>query len=155
MSKFQELCNSYAEDQEAWRAYETECLGVLLAVVEQIRTDWGFPKDYVSFMPTDKEPEPNRNYGPAGACHFDADGFFCLGVAITLEMAPNVSPKKKLLIPICVRKADGSYLLRAGKQGEVIPAPSKDAADLAPFLDHFFAEVQGGLARLKGYLKKK
>ena len=92
VTKFDELCAAFAESRSKFFKYRDECLGLATKLISGLVQYLEIPRDCVSFVPLDKEPEPDRQYHIIGAMHLDDDTFWHVGVQLRIYEAPNVSP---------------------------------------------------------------
>jgi|SRR6266853_2103981 len=119
MSKFDEMCSAYTNARNEWQKYRDLCFQYLGILAGGFIAYCGIPESYVSFVPLNEEPVENRVYSLPGATHFDDDGFWSLGLLITLFEKPNVFPHRTVLIPLFLKEEGRKVLVRIGRDGNL------------------------------------
>ena len=108
MTKFEEMWQAHAQCVQAWNEYRNRSYGNLMTLYQGFNKHCQIPPDCITPAPLDKEVEPGRMYGPAGAIHFDTkEGYWCLGFILNLEGS-------RLLLEIDLREQAGKILVKRG-----------------------------------------
>jgi hypothetical protein len=108
VSKFKEMYECVLLARKKWSSYRESCWKNLGSLVNGFAAYCEIPKEQVGFLPLDKEPKEDTIYGLAGAVHLAEDGYWHLGLVITLD------PYQRVLIRICLREQDGVVMVKAG-----------------------------------------
>ncbi len=117
MSKFEEMCESVAACNRRWIEHRGRCYQNLNRLVAGFKKYCEIPEANICFLPLDKEPKKNTQYNIVGATHFnDNDGYWHLGLCMTLTKNPNVFPKQRVLVAICITEHDGKVMVKRGPE---------------------------------------
>jgi hypothetical protein len=117
MSKFDEMVQARVQCTKTWIEYRNRSYKNLMTLAQGFIAYCDIPEDCFALAPLDKDIEPNTNYGPAGAIHFDsADNFWHLGMIVTLREAPNVFPRPRVLLGVAIKEQAGKIIVKRGKE---------------------------------------
>jgi hypothetical protein len=143
MTKFEELCNSYANARKRFFNYEDECLHFGEKMVDGLTEYLECPPEQVNYYPPDKESDPNVSYNIHSATILGDDGFWQIGIGIGLYEAPNVRPQENVRSTLLIRKDDSHYVVKYGKQSqEEYRISEEDEGELKKFYGHVFEEIK-------------
>jgi|SRR5947209_3228308 len=118
MSKFDEMCSVYTNARNEWQTYRDLCFQYLGILSRGFIAYCGIPESYISFVPLNNDPVEGRQYSLPGAIDFDDDGFWSLGLRITLFEKPNVFPHRMILVPLFLKDEGHKVLVRIGRDGD-------------------------------------
>lgn len=119
MSKFIELCETFKDSRDEYIVYRDTCYNFMGTLVHKLIDSWQCPEEAITWIPVDKDIEPNTRYSIPGAMTLDEDAWWHLGLVITLYVKPNVFPQEKLLLDICLKKDEDGFILKvAGPDNE-------------------------------------
>ena len=143
MTKFEELCESYASARKKFFNYEDECMEFGVKIVDGLKKYLECPSEQINYYPPDKESDPNVSYNIQGATKLGEDGFWHVGIGIGLYEAPTVRPQENVRSRFLIKKDDGHFVVKYGKEShdEFRVCEDKEE-DLEKFYDHIFEEIK-------------
>jgi hypothetical protein len=143
MTRFEELCESYANARKGFFDYENECMEFGTKMVEGLREYLECPPEQVNYYPPDKESDPNVTYNIHGATILGEDGFWNVGIGIGIYEAPNVRPQENVRSTLLIKKNDSHFVVKYGKESkEEFRIYEDKEKDLKEFYDHIFEEIK-------------
>lgn len=143
MTKFEELCESFANARKRYFNYENECMDFGIKMVDGLKEYLQCPPEQVNYYPPDKESDPNISYNIHGATILGEDGFWHVGIGIGLYEAPNVRPQENVRSVLLIRKDNSHFVVKYGREStEKFKICEDDKEDLEKFYDHVFEEVK-------------
>ena len=104
MSKFEELCKSYKTSRENFLSNKDDSYSFAATLVENYIRYLQIPRECLKFLPLNKQIKPNTTYTLFGSIHFDEDGFWHLGVQITIRTVQEDIPEQEVLICFMFKK---------------------------------------------------
>lgn len=113
MTRFEELCASYATARKNFFGYREACWGIASTLVKGMIEYFQCPEDVVTLVPLNEEVTPGR-YTIPGAMHFADDSFWHLGVKFRIYQAPNTHPQEEFLIDFHIKKLNDFFLVKMG-----------------------------------------
>lgn len=114
-----------------------------MTLVQGFTAHCQIPPDCVSLAPVDKEIEPGAIYGVAGAAHFDtSEGYWCLGLIVTLRESATTWPQSRILLEIDLREQAGKFLVRRGKGDNPREIDISDQKQREEFYDSIATRVK-------------
>lgn len=142
MSKFDELCGAYKTAQDNYSNYHTACVKFYGTLVSEFVKYLDCPREQVTFLPLDKEPDPGSTYSIPGAMHLDDDTYWHLGFRLTLYISPNTFPHQPILLRLLAKKVDDHFLVKLGKDGPQFKVHENNPKELEPFFDSLFTAIK-------------
>lgn len=143
MTRFEELCESYANARKRFFNYEEECMEFGAKMVNGLTKYLECPPEQVNYYPPDKESDPNVSYNIHGATKLGEDGFWHVGIGIGLYETPNRRPQENVRSRLLIKKDDGYFVVKYGKQSQDEFRICEDKEDdLEKFYDHIFEEIK-------------
>jgi len=136
MSKFTEMGDAVASARKKWSDFRDRCWKDLDSIIKGFVEYCEIPREQVSFSPLDTDPEEGVQYAFAGAVHYAEDGYWHLGLVITLI------PFQPLLIELCVNDRDGKVAVKAGRDGKPRTINLQNPTERAAFYDEIVEDVK-------------
>lgn len=135
MSKFDEMCAAYVESRKNWFSYRDKCSDAMRRLAAGFIKYCEIPEDQVRLVPVTGEDRQGKTFSLLGAMNVEDQGFWQLGMQITLFEKPNQYPHQPILIVLGVKDHDGKLQVMVGKDGEVQLLNIDDKEQLANFYD--------------------
>jgi hypothetical protein len=143
MTRFEELCQSFANARKRYFNYENECMDFGEKMVDGLVEYLECPPEQVNYYPPDKESDPNVSYNIHGASMLGEDGFWHVGIGIGIYEAPNVRPQENVRSTLLIKKENGCFTVKYGKESsDEFRICEDDEEDLEKFYGHVFEEVK-------------
>ncbi len=143
MTRFEELCESFANARKRYFNYENECMDFGVKMVDGLVEYLECPPEQVNYYPPDKESDPNVSYNIHGASMLGEDGFWHVGIGIGIYEAPNVRPQENVRSTLLIKKENGCFTVKYGKESsDEFRICEDDEEDLEKFYGHVFEEVK-------------
>ncbi|MGB9937216.1 MAG: hypothetical protein ACPK7O_05800 [Methanobacterium sp.] len=143
MTRFEELCESYANARKRYFNYENECMEFGMKMVNGLKEYLQCPPEQINYYPPDKESDPNVSYNIHGATKLGEDGFWHVGIGIGLYEAPNVRPQENVRSTLLIRKDDGHFIVKYGRESKDEFRICEDREEeLDKFYEHIYEEVK-------------
>jgi hypothetical protein len=143
MTRFEELCESYANARKRYFNYEDECLKFGEKMVDGLVKYLECPPEQVNYYPPDKESDPNVSYNIHGATKLGDDGFWNVGIGIGIYEAPNSRPQENVRSTLLIKKHNSHFIVKYGRESTDEFKICKDKEeDLKKFFDHVFEEIK-------------
>jgi len=144
MSKFEKLCQSFANARKRYFNYEKECMEFGGKMVNGLVDYLECPPEQVNYYPPDKESDPNVRYNIKGATILGEDGFWQIGIGIGLYEAPNVRPQENVRSTLLIKKEDSHFIVKYGRESddEFRIDENNEEDDLKEFYNHIYHEIK-------------
>lgn len=142
MSKYQELCQAYAVSRKAYMDYREASLTFTQSLIQALMRYLEIPEGQVTFVPVNKEPDPEAIYPLAGAMHLEDDAYWHLGVVLNLGDPSGACPPQAVLLKLLVKHREGTFGVRLGQDEEDILIRPDFPQDMTEFLEHVFTAVK-------------
>lgn len=143
MTRFEELCGSFANARKRYFNYEKDCMEFGEKMVDGLVKYLECPPEQVNYYPPDKESDPNVSYNIHGATVLGEDGFWHVGIGIGIYEAPNVRPQENVRSTLLIKKEDGRFTVKYGRESkDEYRICEDDKEDFDKFYGHVFEEVK-------------
>jgi len=142
MSKFEELCKSYATARENYFNYRNACWDFASHLVSGMIDYFQCPKEQVKFIPLKGDEKPGSVYTLMGAMHLDDDTFWHLGVGLTLYIAPNVFPHETILLPLLIKKVTDYFIVKLDGHQKEFKIHIDKTDEFDTFYEFVFQQIQ-------------
>lgn len=143
MTRFEELCKSYANARKKYFNYEDECMRFGVDMVNGLVKYLECPPEQVNYYPPDKESDPNISYNIHGATILGEDGFWHVGIGIGLYEAPKLRPQENVRSTLLIKKVDDHFIVKYGKESpDEFKICEGKVEDLNEFYDYIFEEIK-------------
>ena len=143
MTRFEELCESYANARKKFFNYEHECMDFGSKMVAGLAEYLECPPEQVNYYPPDKESDPNVTYNIQGATILGEDGYWHVGIGIGIYEAPNVRPQENVRSTLLIKKNNSHFIVKYGKLSKEEYRICEDKKeDFKEFYDHVFEEIR-------------
>jgi len=143
MTRFEKLCQSFANARERYFNYETECLEFGEKMIQELVEYLECPPEQVNYYPPDKESDPNVKYNIHGAKMLGDDGFWQIGIGIGLYEAPNVRPQENVRSTLLIKKIDSHFIVKYGREShDEFRVDEETDEGLNEFFDHIYHEIK-------------
>ncbi|WGE28662.1 hypothetical protein PHA77_14525 [Edwardsiella tarda] len=158
VSKFKELCSAYHEFRDQLSDARNNAFDMSKRVAFYYKQYLGLDNEGAfKLIPLDERVRDDLKYSPAGATHLGDDGFWYLGVELTVYKNKNTYPQQPFLVRFkFLRKEDGSYLLNVdGLNAASIITDMDDATQFSPVFDKVQENILGYFNENLKFLKGK
>lgn len=119
MSKFEEMCSTFAKARQDWIEYRDRCVPIYAKFVQGFVKYCEIPPDLISFLnPTDTEKKIEPEPLPLAMQFRQEDNYWTVGLRITLYEGPNVLPYQNIWTEIWVREKDGKTIFKLSEKGK-------------------------------------
>ncbi len=143
MTRFERLCESFANARKRYFHYETECMEFGEKMVDGLVHYLECPPEQVNYYPPDQKSDPNVRYNIHGATILGDDGFWQIGIGIGLYEAPNVRPQENVRSTLLIKKDDSHFVVKYGRESHEEYRIAKDDGEaLDEFYDHVYHEIK-------------
>jgi hypothetical protein len=143
MTRFDELCESYASARKKFFNYEEECMEFGVKMVDGLVEYLECPPEQVNYYPPDKESDPNVSYNIHGATVLGEDGFWHVGIGIGLYESHNRRPQENVRSTLLIKKDDNSFIVKYGKESkDEFKICEDNEESLEKFYGHVFEEIK-------------
>jgi len=146
MSKFDELCAEYKNYRSEFSSVRSDAISFSGWIVSHYLSYLGISHDSPAFrlIPLEGEEKVNSTYSPFGATHLDDDGYWCMGIRLTIYEQKNMHPQLPLVIGIkFLRNVDNSHTVGLlGSDSKFKISRDDDGRDLIPFFDSIQKEIK-------------
>lgn len=142
MSKFEELCQSYAISQKKYREYEQDCMSFIQKFYNGFIAHAEIPREQIYLVPLHEEPTPGSMYSPLGAMNLEDDTYYHLGVVLTVYTAPKQFPQQSLQIHLQVKKTDGVFLVKITTDDEPVKIALENQQDYIGVYDKIISLIK-------------
>ncbi|NUP09380.1 MAG: hypothetical protein HOW73_25280 [Polyangiaceae bacterium] len=139
-TKFENLCLSYGAARDRWFEYRGECREFLIRVSKMMVDDWKLPE--LRYRPLEGKPEEDREYEAGAAIHLDDDGYFHLGVVLTVVDPPENASRQDVVIRICAKKVGSTFHLRFGREDPHAVIPDDDDDAILRALEGLYEQIK-------------
>jgi hypothetical protein len=111
MSGYSVLCHAYRKAYSDYWDYKGACSNFVNDLFDGML---GWPSEKIQYIPTLNDPDPGTLYTPWGAMDLDNDGFFHLGVLLTVDPSGRHSTHvaHHVLLRLSVRKQDDTFIVK-------------------------------------------
>ncbi|EGT3573982.1 hypothetical protein F6R83_13430 [Citrobacter amalonaticus] len=161
MSKFKELCSAYNDFRDQLADTRSNAFDMSNRVAFYYRQYLGIDNEEAfKLTPLVGQVRNGVKYSPAGATHLGDDGFWHLGIELTVYRNANTYPQQPFKVSFkFIRNEDGSYLLDVdGLNAASIITDVTNAAQFHPVFDKIQENIldyfNENLEFLKGKHKK-
>ena len=143
MSKFEEMCTAFATGQKARDAYEERCVQNLARLVQGFAAYCAFPDGMLKVVPLDKEIEHKMTYFLPSVANESDDGFWNVGLWITLAEPRNARQWAELLIALSVAENDsGKTVVKIAERDTPRPIDPADPQQLNEFCERLVGMIK-------------
>ncbi|MGZ7043961.1 MAG: hypothetical protein ACXVHM_05155 [Methanobacterium sp.] len=142
MTRFEELCESFANAREKYFHYEEECMRFGEKMVDGLKKYLECPPEQVNYYPPDKESDPNVSYNIHGATKLSDDGFWHVGIGIGLYEAPNIRPQENVRSTLLIKKENSHFIVKYGKESEDEFKLDYKEENFKELYDYIFEEIK-------------
>jgi hypothetical protein len=142
MSKYDELCQAYANSRKAYVDYRNACFGFAQELLEGLFGFLQVPEGRIRIVPVSREPDPEAVYTLSSAMHLDDDTYWHVGVVVDLVDASGTFPPQAVLLKLLVKRHDGVFFVRLGRDGEDMRVRDGYPQDIAVFMNHVFTAIK-------------
>ena len=142
MSKFEQICDAYAQSRKSFRKYEETCRNFARDIVFGLIDYYEWPRNQeITYIPLGEEISPNdRFYALAGAMRMDADAFWHFGVELTVEDQGGSHPLR-FLMSFFIKKVGSHFIVKLGVDGREIKIHEDRQGELHPFYEAVFMQI--------------
>ncbi|MEM7333875.1 MAG: hypothetical protein AAF490_17435 [Chloroflexota bacterium] len=143
MSKYEEICKSYADARRAFRDYQTTCRDFARDLIYGMIDYFEWPQDQeITYIPLGEEISPNdRFYAIAGAMRMDDHAFWHFGVELTVRESATSGHPTTILMSFFIKKTGSHFIVKLGGNGREIKIHENRKNDLDPFFDAVFKQI--------------
>ncbi|MDI6724288.1 MAG: hypothetical protein QMD61_06540 [Methanobacterium sp.] len=143
MTKFDKLCESFANARKRYFNYENECLEFGAKMVDGLVEYLECPPEQVNYYPPDKESDPNVKYNIKGATKLGEDGFWHIGIGVGLYEAPHIRPQENVRSTLLIKKDDSHFIVKYGREAsDEFRVGEDNEEDLKQFYRHIYHEIK-------------
>jgi hypothetical protein len=144
MSKFEEMCKTFADARDTWIGYKDRCWQYITTLSTGFVKYCDIPQGHFAFVPV-RNAEPEKKYTPPDAIQFESDGYFHVGWRITLCESPNTFPHQSVLVALALRESEqGKVMIKRGWEQEAQEIDLKNESQRQAFYN-------GVVQRIKEY----
>ena len=121
MSKYSELCESFASAYVNYRKYESDCNELALVLWKYMVDYFEIPQEQITLYRINElgEFEPCA-FPMLNAMLLREDAFFEIGIGLTLYQTMNDFPHETIILPIHFSiDTEGFYKTRLGEEGKI------------------------------------
>lgn len=154
MSKFDELCRSFAEARRQYSAYRDEHFRFADRLIRGLIEYFEIPQSQIRYVPTDEEVKTNDQYTLLGAMHLDNDTFWHLGVIITFFDKPDRFPKQPVLFVFRMKQKSDKFIIQNNPQDKEHIIDPNSREDFIRFYDSLFDSINNYFS-LQAFLEKE
>ncbi|HBU6186673.1 hypothetical protein ACHHZ2_17480 [Citrobacter freundii complex sp. 2024EL-00237] len=158
MSKFEELCSAYKNFRDQLSDTRHNAYSMAHRIAYNYRKYLELDNDAVlKLIPLDRPVQSGTMYTPAGATHLGEDGFWHLGVELTVYMGANIHPQQTFTISFkFIKNEDGSHLLDVDDlNASTIISDVNNATEFNPVFDKIHENIIGYFNENLEFLKGK
>ncbi|MEG5965752.1 MULTISPECIES: hypothetical protein [Enterobacter cloacae complex] len=159
MSKFDELCAAYKNFRSEYSSVREDAISFSGWLVAQYLSYLGIDHSSPAFrlIPLVGEEKVNSTYSPFGATHLGDDGYWCMGIRLTIYEQKNMHPQLPLQIGIkFLRNIDSSHTVGLlGSDSTFKVSRDDDGRELNVFFDSIQKEIQKVLKAQADFLHGK
>lgn len=142
MSKFDEMCKTFADARNGWSEYRDRSWQHVTTLSTGFVKCCEIPQGHFAFVPA-KNAESGRHYTPLDAIQFEADGYWHVGWRITLCEAPNVFPHQSVLVTLAFRESgSGKVAIKRGWEQQTQELDLNDEAQRLMFYDGIVQRIR-------------
>jgi hypothetical protein len=143
MNRYEEICEASDNAVRRWSEYRERSWGYLMKIVQGLVTHCGVPPDKIAFLRSNDLPGEARRYSPPedggfytlpGAATFEEDGYWHLGISVTLS-PKGTFPARWIGAIVCVTENGGQADVKIGANGKSRTVNFSDAKQCAIFCD--------------------
>jgi hypothetical protein len=142
MSKYDDLCQAYANSRKAYVDYRNACFGFAQELLEGLFSFLQVPEGRIRIVPVSREPDPEAVYTLSSAMHLDEDTYWHVGVVVDLMDAAGAFPPQAVLIKLLLKRHDGVFFVRLGQDGDDMKVREGQPQDMALVMEHIFGAVK-------------
>jgi hypothetical protein len=148
MSKFEEMCAAFGKARRDGTEYQHRCFQNLSFLVQGFSKYCEIPPESIQVVPVDQDAKKDTFYAIPGAAHFDPnDGFWHVGLVITLAERPNTFPRLRALTKVSVRERDGKVVVKRGGDDRPRELNLGDQQQCNEFYDDIVEHVKEALGK--------
>ncbi len=142
MSKFEQICEAYANSRKSFRKYEETCRKFARNIVFGLIDYYEWPHEQeITYIPLGEEINSNnRFYALAGAMQMDSKAFWHFGVELTVEDQGGSNPLR-FLMSFFIKKVGSHFIVKLGVDGREIKIHEDRQGELQPFYDAVFMQI--------------
>lgn len=138
MSPFQELCKALENAREAFKGNRSECVWFAAQLSRGLIDHSGWPRELVSLESLTGATSGTRTENPEDAMNLEDDGFWHVGLRLTLEEPKG---RDSILLRIRLKKLEKRYIISLFESEDFEVAEPKPEA-LQPIYDAILNAVK-------------
>lgn len=142
MSKFSELCNSYAMSRTTYFEYRDKSIDFAGALMQRYIAYLEIPEENYRYLPLGNEAKVDTKYSMRAALHLDDDACWHLGLQLTLVAAPNETLRQPVLITFMLQSKGDAYLVRIAESDNGHLIHSGNELDFSKFFDFLQSQIK-------------
>jgi len=142
MSKYEELCQAYANSRKTYVEYRNACFGFAQDLIEGLVNFLQVPEERIRLVPVNRDPDPEAVYTLSSAMHLDEDTYWHVGVVVDLSDPAGAFPPQAVLIKLLVKRHDGTFYVRLGQDGDDMRVRDGYPQDMALVMEHVFTTIK-------------
>jgi len=111
MSKYQEMEDAVNSVRQKWNSNQQASYKAAGIIVNGFEQFCQFPQGHIFLMPLDKEPKDGVKYSVVGAMHYEEDGFWHLGLGMTISA-------KRFVLNLGIMERNGKTVVKVFADGQ-------------------------------------
>lgn len=159
MSRFNDLCTEYKNYRSEYSDIRNDAIGFSGKLASSYQSYLGIEDDSPVFrlIPLEGQEKVDSTYSPFGATHLDEDGYWCMGIRLTIYEQHNMHPQFPLKMGIkFIRNVDGSHTVGLlGSDAKFRISRDDTVRDLNVFFDSIQKEIKNILKAQIDFLHGK
>ena len=142
-TKFEELCQAYADAQDNFEAYRLDCHAFAIELVTEMKDYFQVPeKQFTLYRINDQSGFQLVSPALVHAIQLKPDNYWHFGVGLTVCKNPETLPEELILIYIKFRKnKDGSFTLLYANDDDEYIARKDDKPSLYAYFDYLYQSI--------------
>ena len=141
MTKFDELCQAYANSRKNYFNYQSSCHEFISRLIKKIIKYLEIPEEQVKVIPLHQEAKDQCDYSVTEAMHLEDDTFWHIGLLITLY-AEDSLPRQPVLIWLITKRNNDLFLVKLGPASKEFAVHPNEEQDYINFIDHLFLNIK-------------
>lgn len=154
MSKFDEMCSAYVSARNKGIAYRDRSFENLGRLVQGLVSYCEIPESHFCYLPLKETPVEGRQYGLAGAIHFDDDGYWHLGLQLLLRDNESQFSQSRILVVLCLCEQDEKVMVKIGANGKERELDMNDESQCVVFYNDVVEIVKRWFSQLRESMEK-
>jgi hypothetical protein len=148
MSRYAELWKTFTDGQERFSSYREEVWGFAGRFAAGLVNYLACPMDQIRFVPLSEGADLEKTYTMAGALNYDDDGYWTMGIQLTIRNPESdrpgvitLAPQAGFLFRFSVRKEKNRFQLRT-PGGKHVEFDSEGDDDLVAYYEGMMADMK-------------